>query len=212
MNYLKKILHCLRSYIIWLKNIAIWSWDGRLFWGYVTLIILLAVFFNSYYSLIGNVLQLGGVITIVVGINNKIKLFNNESPFKYHLKYFNRFPRLKPKVRVGNMSANFSVGLSMTAKLTARFKNPEQSYADIIRYLDQELSQIKQQISGTEKELKNQIINLTKQFEDQRQKLDSNIKQVDEKLELSNTSDIRLELFGAACIAAGLIFSILALF
>jgi hypothetical protein len=151
-------------------------------------------------------------MTIVIGINRKIRLFNQENPLKYHMSYFKRFPSLKPKNIVLNISDCIHASSTANATIIRGIRKPDQTFVDITRFIDEELGQINQQISNTRTELQDQINGLTKQLNDQRQQIDSNINDLDVKLVLSNTSDISLELFGAASIGAGLIFSILPLF
>ena len=99
----------------------------------------------------------------------------------------------------------------MNADIIRGAKKPDQTFTDVIRYIDEEVLYLNQHISSIRTEFYDQIKGLTKQINDQRQQIDSNINNVEKKLEFSNTSDLRLELFGAGCIATGLIFTILPL-
>lgn len=203
MTYLKRLL-------IWLKSIFIWIYDGKLFWTFICLLIVFS-FFKSGYAYFGTSLQLLGIVTIVIGINNKVKLFNKESPLKFHFKYFSRFPSFKPK----SIDLNISDLLQLTdisdAYLIQHAKKPDQTFTDFIRYIDEENMYLSNQISALRTDLHDQIIGLTKRLSDQKQEIESSISNVERKLKFSSTSDISLELFGAGCIAAGLVFSILPL-
>lgn len=203
MTYLKRLLY-------WFKSILIWIFDGKLFWTFIFLLVVFS-FFKSKYVYFGTGLQLLGIATIIIGINNKIKIFNKESPLKFHFKYFSRFPSFKPK----NIELNISDVLQATdlsnAYIIQHAKKPDQTFIDLIRYIDEENIYISNQISGIRTDLDDQINRLKKQLSDQKQEIESNIYNVERKLEFSSTSDISLELFGAGCIAAGLIFSILPL-
>ncbi len=195
----------------WLKRLSIWFYKGIYFWLYLTLIIGLS-FYSNLYSYFGIVLQFIGIITIVLGINKKIRFFNNENPIKYHLKYFNRLPGFKPKHRVLNMSATIHGHSSMNAELTEGIRKPDHSFSDIIRYIEEKDDQITKRILTTKTDYNDQITELKQLLISQQQQSNSKITEVEKKLVGSNTSDISLELFGSGCIAAGLVFSILQLF
>jgi hypothetical protein len=203
MTYLKRLFS-------WFKNILIWIYDGKLFWIFLCLLIVSSIF-KCGYAYFGTGLQLLGIVTIVIGINNKVKLFNKESPLKFHFKYFSRFPSFKPK----NINLNISDVMQLTdmqdAYLIQHAKKPDQTFADLIRYIDEENQFLGNQISDIRTDLHDQINVLKKQIFDLKQEIESNINKVERKLEFSSTADISLELFGAGCIAAGLIFSILPL-
>lgn len=201
MNYLKRLP-------IWLKMVILWLWEGKLFWIFICMVVLFS-FLPWGYIYFGTGLQLLGIITIVIGIYNKIVLFTKENPVKYHLKYFNRFPSFKVKNINVNMSDSIQLQDICNAHIIQRAKKPEQTFIDLIRYIDEEVIHLNHQISTLRTNLDDQINVLTKKLNDQKQQIDSNINNVEKIIELSNTSDISLELFGAGCIAAGLIFSIL---
>jgi len=209
-KWFKRVFNWFIRLYDWFKRLLKWFYDGYLFWTYFLMIIVL-YHFTHFYLYFGTILQLFGIVIIVYGINKKIKLFNNEKPLKYHLKYFLRIPSFNAKQHVKNLSSSVHLSMSATGNLTSGVRRPDQSYADIIRYVDEELLKINKQILKIKIELNNQITDLTKQLNDNRKQLESNINAVEKKLVYSNTSDISLELFGAGCIAAGLIFSILPL-
>jgi hypothetical protein len=207
MKYLKRIFEWVQILINWFGNLAKWFYSGKKFWFFIILIIGL-IPFTRLYEYFGVGLQLFGIIAIVIGINKKINFFNHESSIKYH---FKGFPRLKPKHHIVNLSGTIHATSSASATLTKGIRKPDQSFLDIIRYIDENLNQLTQQISNTKTDFNNQITVLTKQLNDHKQQLDSSIAEVEKKLVVSNTSDISLELFGAGCLAAGLLFSILPL-
>ncbi len=204
MNYLKRLP-------IWLKMVLLWFYDGKLLWIYICMVLVFS-FLPRGYIYFGTCLQLLGIITIVIGINNKIKLFTGENPIKYHLKYFVRFPSLKGRTINLNISDSLQLSSIANIDLIQRARKPEQTFSDIIRYIDEEVIHINHQISTIRTDLNDQINVLTKKLNDQKQQIDTNINNVEKIIELSNTSDISLELFGAGCIAAGIIFSILPTF
>jgi len=199
-----------KSIFNWFKEFGSWICYGKLLWIYLFLVVAFS-FFNRLYLYFGTGLQLLGIITIVIGINNKIKLFRKENPLKQFSKYFARFPSLKTKPILLNISDSIQAVSLENAIIIRGVKKPDQSFADIIRYIDEKQMQTNEHISNLRMELNNQINNITKELNDQRQQLDSNIIEVGKKLELSSISDISLELFGAGCIAAGLVFSIVPL-
>jgi hypothetical protein len=201
MNYLKRLP-------IWLKQVLLWFYEGKLFWIFICIVALFA-FLPCGYIYFGTGLQLLGIITIVKGINSKIKIFKSENPVKYHLKYFVRFPSFKGRTINASISESVVAQDISNADLIQRAKKPEQTFIDLIRYIDEEVIHINHQISTLRTNLDDQINDLTKKLGEQKQQIDTNINNVEKKIEMSNTSDISLELFGAGCIAAGLIFSIL---
>jgi hypothetical protein len=201
MNYLKRLP-------IWLKMVLLWFCEGKLFWTYICMVLVFS-FFPYGYIYFGTGLQLLGIIAIVIGINNKIKLFTRENPVKYHLKYFARFPSFKGRTINVNISDLLQLQSISNVDLIQRARKPEQTFNDLIRYIDEEVIHINHQISTLRTNLDDQINILTKKLNDQKQQIDANINNVEKIIELSNTSDISLELFGAGCITAGLIFSIL---
>lgn len=201
MNYLKRLP-------IWLKMVLLWFYDGKLFWIFICMVVVFS-FLPCGYIYFGTGLQLLGIITIFKGINNKIKLFTKEDPVKYHLKYFVRFPSFKGRTINLNISDVLQLSTISNLDLIQRSRKPDPTFIDIIRYIDEEVTHINHQISTIRTNLDDQINVLTKQLKEQKQQIDTNINNVEKILELSNTSDISLELFGAGCIAAGLIFSVL---
>jgi len=201
MNYLKRVP-------IWLKMVIKWLYEGKLFWTFILMIVVISIL-PCGHIYFGTGLQLLGMIIIVIGINNKIRLFTKESPIKYHFKYFGRFPSFMPRIHNLNISDSVVAQSIESIDISQRARKPEQTYEDLIRYIDEEVKYINHQISSIRTNLNEQIIDLTKKLNEQKQQIDANINNVEKIIELSNTSDISLELFGAACIAAGLIFSIL---
>ena len=204
MNYLKRLP-------IWLKQVLLWLYEGKLFWTYICMVALFA-FLPCGHIYFGTGLQLLGIITIVIGINNKIKLFTRENPVKYHLKYFVRFPSFKGRTINVNISDLLQLQSISNVDIIQRARKPDQTFIDLIRYIDEEVKHLNYQISSLRTNLDEQISVLTKKLSDQKQQIDADLNNVEKRIELSNTSDISLELFGAGCIAAGLIFSILPTF
>lgn len=201
MNILKRIL-------LWLWRIVKWFFDGWLLWLFITVILTTFFCFKNYYLIIGNGLQLIGVVTIVIGINSKIRLFNKISPFNHYLSYFKKFPSFKPKT----ITTNVEEGVFALSGSDARFRikrRPDESFQDIIKYIDDVALEINHEISDMKRKINSQMESLNTKLSDTEQKINTHINQIEQTLKSSSTSNIDLELFGAGCIAAGLIFSIL---
>ena len=209
MNYAKEIWIRLNTLINWFKRTCIWFWHGLLFWIYLILLLIILTFGKPYYSIIGNVLQFIGVIIIFIGINKKIKFFNNQTPWQFYSEYFKKFPRINPKIQLGNLRINIQATSSLEAKATKEIKKPEENFTDVIRYLEEELLKLHESLTKAKQEFQDDIVELRGKVTIMSQQTDSKIKNVETKLLFSNISNINWELFGAGCIGAGLIFSIL---
>lgn len=213
MKKFKKILLYTQQFLIWLKNIALWSWRGRLLWIFLIAIVFLAIYCKkSSYSLIGNILQLFGAIMILYGIYRKIGFFNNQTLFSLHLKYFKEFPRLRPRNYVLEIHDAIHISTSANAVLTSAINRPEESLADLTRYIDEKFKELNETILKNEKAFQKQVDLLNAGIYKQNNELSSKITVVEDKFKKSSVSDIDKELFGTGCLIAGLIFSIISSF
>jgi hypothetical protein len=198
----------LKNFYDWAKRVVKWIRCGWLFWLYILLIVVLS-FLKCFYVYTGVLLQLLGIVTILIGINNKIRLFNNIKPLKFHFGYFSQFPHWKVKdvkVQIAGISTATSI---CDATIRSATKKPDNSFADIIRYIDEKFEVFYNDLSSTRTEIYNDLNLLSKKITNQQQLVDAKINTIENKLITSNISGVSLELFGAACVAAGLVFSIL---
>jgi hypothetical protein len=180
----------------WLKRMFIWLKKGKLFWCYLGLIVIFLLF-QSLYLYFGVILQLIGIVIIVLGINKKIRLFNNENPLKHHLGYFAQIPCWRVKDIKLNISGISTASSITDATIRTGVRKPDTNIVDVIRYIDEKTMQINQDISDIRSDFSEHIDRLSKKVDHQREQLNLSIQNIERKLIISSTSDISLELFGA---------------
>lgn len=188
--------------------------SGKYFWFFL-IILLIGLLVPSYIEFwidknlfrfsYGLLLQLVGILTIVVGISNKLKIFKNRSLFAYAIDYFKSFNVFK-KTKTVYSSGTVKISSSLTGKLIDG-SDPKHEFEDIIRYIKENVKRLDDRISSVGIKSNERHEALKKSLASFKEQTNYDFKEIKNTIQESNVKDIGLEIFGVACLIYGLILS-----
>jgi len=195
---------------------SLWQWivQGKFFWGsFLTVVIFLVVVYigdlkpkKEFFIYVGLILQIFGLLTLLLGLNAKITRFTLSNPLKYHFSYFGRFPRFKGKNIT--LQAQSTTTTTTTTEADLRLHISEDADTEKkIAYILQELEKLNDLIIKQKRLHHNDIIKLTRVFNDYKNDTDHKLDNLQRTLEDINVGSVDLELFGIFCFFLGIILS-----
>jgi hypothetical protein len=195
----------------WLKRLAHWIAKARLFWlaiGVVGIAGVVALRPGTTEPLVrwtGLVLQLLGIVTVIIGIEQTRNLFNHPSLLSIAVAWFKQFPPFKRNIVMG--AAAGAVGLAgMKARgYVTSNPPPNASLEDRVVSLERNVGHLNKRIDDAFQEIdkaENEHKAALEKETEQRVAEDSKIAA---KLEMSGTGGLHISAMGALWLFVGVI-------
>jgi len=160
---------------------------------------------ETRFRLTGLVLELLGIITVVIGVNATLKLFDVDGLCKTILKWFKRFPKFVENARttVGSISAT-------TENATASFFGttslaPNSSIENRVAFLEEQLKQVHLQVYGNRIHFENECKSLSDALSAESDKRKTGDKQSHYDLKAFAVEDVYIEVMGVVWLIFGAI-------
>jgi hypothetical protein len=195
------------NYLDRFKN---WIVEGKYLYIFLTLLILPLILRKfeineTGIKIYGLFLQILGALPLILSLIDKSLLFGKDPFLKSLIKYFSRFPgKLNRKAENSNASSS---GITITA-FDPRVKlTPNESFEDIIRYLEEEINYLEERISHDYDELNKKIYDLTKKIESHDRSIKKNLNELEVKIQTTNVSNVGRDYFGIFTLVYGIILA-----
>jgi hypothetical protein len=193
----------------WLKRLAHWIAKARLFWlaiGVVVAAGLVALRPGTTEPLVrwtGLFLQLLGIATVILGIEQTRRLFNHPSLLSIAKAWFREFPPFKRKIVMGAAAGALGIaGMKARGYVTSN-PPPNASIEERVSSLERNVGHLNKRIDDTFQELDKAESEQTASLEREKQERVAEDAKIASKLETSGTGGLHISAIGALWLLIG---------
>lgn len=207
----EKIRNHVRLLRLWVRNFVLWlSWDLRFLW----LAALPVAIAYGHLWLIepsgtlakggGLFLEALGILTVAWGLRETRKLFGRPTVIGHLIGWAKRFPRYRRNVTLHAHSAS-TIAMGGRANVDIwRNTKPGDPIEKRVDALEINLLRVKEELRETQKETNNRFSEQEKSLKDEAKSRSESDRQIEEKLEASETGGLHISATGLFWLLSGL--------
>lgn len=193
----------------WLKRLAQWIAKARLFWlavgivGVASAIALRPGTTEPVVRWTGLVLQLFGIVTVIIGIEQTRKLFNRPSLLSIARAWFKELPPFKRKIVMGAMAGSVGMAGMKARGYVSSNPPPNAGIEERVGSLERNVGHLNKRIDDAFQELDKVESAQTAALEKEKQERTAEDAKIASKLETSGTGGLHISAMGALWLLIG---------
>jgi hypothetical protein len=193
----------------WLKRVADWIAKARLLWLAVGVVVaagIVALRPGTSEPIVrwtGLILQLLGIATVIIGIEQTRRLFNHPSLLSIAKAWLGEFPPYKRNIVIGAAAGSFGIAGAKARGYVTSNPPSNASIEDRVASLERNVGHLNKRIDDAFQELDKTQSEQTAALEKEKQERVAEDTKIASKLEMSDTGGLHISAIGALWLFVG---------